>query len=297
MDGTNAPARQALASAPDASDEAACIAPISGKTISRSESGRVASSSGRIGGESGGASGDRPRATRLTAASRSPSTASRALISPSANPSTTRAGSLRIGGHRQEVGERGCRVPIDVAIGAGLVAPGVSPEGARPDGDDGSGGDRRLLPGRRDDGCPVVSRAQLAQAVIVRRILVDTRLQPGQLATDEIELQVVPRAGAPRGAEIDLTPRWTPPALEQTVRAETEPGHRVQIRHRAGGLELTRGRQSIERGEIRCREVSRQRYRLQRGVDLVGERLDSRVLLAHGLDTMGGSPIRISASA
>ena len=44
-------------------------------------------------GEAGGASGDRPRATRLTAASRSPSTSSRALISSSANPSTTRAGS------------------------------------------------------------------------------------------------------------------------------------------------------------------------------------------------------------
>src|ERR687898_2938281 len=49
----------------------------------------------------------------------------------------------RIAGYRQEVGERGRRVPIDVAIGAGLVAPGVSPEGARSDRDEGSGYNRR----------------------------------------------------------------------------------------------------------------------------------------------------------
>src|SRR5215213_5619064 len=196
-------------------------------------------------------------------------------------------GKSRIGGHRQLVGERGRRVPIDVAIRAGLVAPGVTPEGARPDGDDGSGGDRRLLAGRRDDGRPVVSRAELAQAVIVRRILIDTRLQPRHFATDEVELQVVLRAGATGGPELELTPGRTPPALEQAIGPQTESGHRVQIRHGAGDLELTGGRYRIERGEIRYGEGSWQGYRLQRLVDLVRDWLDGGVLLANGLDEMG----------
>ena len=154
-----------------------------------------------------------------------------------------------------------------MAIGAGLVAPGVAPEGARPDGDHGCGGSCRLLPGRRDDGRPVVSGAQLTQAVIVR-VLVDTRFQSRQLAADEIKLQVVSRTGATGGAKLDLTAGRTPPALEQTIRAKTEPGHHVQVGDRAGDLELAGGRDRIERGEVRCGEVSWQWDRRERGVDL-----------------------------
>src|SRR5215211_7126841 len=196
-------------------------------------------------------------------------------------------GKSRIGGYRQKVGERGPRVPVDVAIGAGLIAPGVAPEGARPDGDDGSGGNRRLLPGRRDDGRPVVSGAELAQAVIVRRVLIDTCLQPRHLAANEIELQVVSRTGATGGAELDLTPGRTSPALEHAVRAETEPGDAVHVWNSAGDLDFAGGCYRVERGEVRCGEVSREWYRRERRVDLVREWLDSGVLLAHGLDTMG----------
>src|SRR5215217_7411561 len=196
-------------------------------------------------------------------------------------------GKSRIGGYRQQVGERGRRIPVDVAIGAGLVAPGVAPEGARPDRDEGSGSDRRLPPGCRDDGCPIVSRAQPAQAVIVCRVLIDARLQPGQLTADEIELEVIPRAGCAGGAELELTPGRTPPALEQAVRAETEPGNRVQVRDRARRLELASGRYGIERGKVRCGEFSWQWYRVERRVDLVRQRLDGGVLLAYGPDKIG----------
>src|SRR5215207_8366897 len=98
---------------------------------------------------------------------------------------------------------------------------------------------------------------------------------------------MVSRAGATGGAELDLAPGRTPPALQQAVRAETEPGDGAQVRDRAGDLKLAGGRYGIERGEVRCGEVSWQRNRLERRVDLVRERLDSRVLLAHGRDTMG----------
>jgi hypothetical protein len=86
--------------------------------------------------------------------------------------------------------------------------------------------------------------------VIVRRVLIDSRRQAWQLAADQIQLQVVPRTRAARGTKLDLTPGRASPALEHTIRAKAEPGHRAQIRDRLRNLELARSRQGIKRGQV-----------------------------------------------
>jgi len=46
------------------------------------------------------------------------------------------------------------------------------------------------------DRAAQVARAQLAQAVVVRGVVIDARGQVRQVAAREVELEVVPRSGA-----------------------------------------------------------------------------------------------------
>ena len=70
----------------------------------------------------------------------------------------------RIGGNGEQVGQHRPGIPVDVAIRTCLIAPGVAPEGTRPDRDHRGCGDLGLLARCPHHGSPIVSGAELAQA-------------------------------------------------------------------------------------------------------------------------------------
>ena len=144
-----------------------------------------------------------PIAQMATAASRSPSTPSSALTASSAKPSTRRVGRLQRRGHAEDVGQRGAGVPEGVAIGSGSVAEGVPPEGAGHDQRDRRLRKARLTAACGDERGAHIARAQLAQTVVLRGVVVDARGQVGEIAAHEVELEVVARARRARGAKFD----------------------------------------------------------------------------------------------
>ena len=81
-------------------------------------------------------------------------------------------------------------------------------------------GDGRLAGRRAEEGGPVIAGAQPAQGEVVRPEVIETSRQPGEVAADEVEFDVIEGAGAGRGAKVDI------PALALAVagdpRAEME---------------------------------------------------------------------------
>ena len=203
-------------------------------------------------------------------------------------------GQIDGGGCCEEVGEQRAVVPEAVAVGARLVLPGVAPERARASDDDGGGGHRRLARRRRHHGRPVVAGAQAAQREVVRPEVVDARLEVGERPRDQVEVDVIERAGAGGGAEVDLAARVGLAA--EHARREVE---EARERGPPEGRAVAGSRAPIgERGERRARrggEVLRQRDRLQVRVDLERPRhdrpLEAMARAVHALDRVLGAVV------
>src|ERR687885_663856 len=122
-----------------------------------------------------------------------------------------------------------------MSVGAGAVTPGVAPEGAGHDQRDRRLSEARLTAAGRDEDTAQVTRAQLAQTVVLGGVVVDARRQIGQIAAHEVQLEVVARARRARGAKLDdsLPDARDVPAVEQAVRQASYLSQHRAIGHRS----------------------------------------------------------------
>ena len=203
---------------------------IAWKVTSADDSRLVGRSSRPDVGAGGGSAAVWPSATSATVDSRMPSMSSSALTSASAYPNTSVGRDLRRRRDREDVRERRAGVPVGVPVGALAVAPRVAPERARHGQHDGCGGDRRLVPGRVDERGAEVAPAQPAQAVVDRGVVVDAGGEVGEIGADEVQLEVVLRAGAAgRAVVVHTAVGRGPGAVERTVGQQTEPAEQRPV--------------------------------------------------------------------
>src|SRR5580692_2344882 len=94
-----------------------------------------------------------------------------------------------------------------MTIRAGLILPRVAPIRASTNDAQCRVSDRGFTRGSCNQGSAVITGAKLAQSKLSGRKVIDTSLQVGQLATDQIELNLVKRSRACRRAKIELAPR------------------------------------------------------------------------------------------
>jgi hypothetical protein len=92
-------------------------------------------------------------------------------------------------------------IPEGMAVLAGLILDGVSTYDVRSDQDCGSLLNRRFAPAGFHHQLAVVSMAQLADGGPLGIKMVDTGFQPGEVTTDQIEIDVIEGTGARRRAE------------------------------------------------------------------------------------------------
>src|SRR5260370_13087045 len=94
-----------------------------------------------------------------------------------------------------------------MAVGAGLILPGIAPVGASADDGERRVSDGRFAAGGLDQYAAIVSGTQLAQAKLGGSEVVDAGLKLGEVAAAEVELDLVERSGAGGDAKIDLAAR------------------------------------------------------------------------------------------
>ena len=195
-----------------------CMSVRAWNVTSAEESRVVARSSLPTCGAGGAPAPAWPNATSATVDSRVPSTSSSALTSGSANPNTSAGRDPRRRRDGENVRERGACVPEGVPVGAFPVAPCVAPERARHRQHDGCGGDCRFLPGRLDERGAEVACAYPAQGVVDGAVVVDACREVGEVGADEIQLEVVERAGAAcRAVVVHAAIRRGPRAIERPL--------------------------------------------------------------------------------
>ena len=170
---------------------------------------------------------------------------------------------LLVGGVGEEIGEEGTGVPIDVAVGTLLVAPGVSPEGAGADRDHRGRGDGRFVASGLHNECAVIASSETTETVIVCSVVVDAGFEVREVGADEIEFEVEAGAGAAGGAEFDLAAPRARPALEQPIRPETEPGQTREVGDRVLPGEVAGGRDGVDGRERRRERFARERNRIE----------------------------------
>src|SRR4029077_15874979 len=105
-------------------------------------------------------------------------------------------GQAQGGGDGQPVREPRGVVPAKMAIGAGLILPGIAPVGAGADDGEGRVSDGRFAAGGLDQDAAIVSGAQMAQAKLGGSEVIDAGLKVDEVAADEVELDLVERSGA-----------------------------------------------------------------------------------------------------
>ena len=169
------------------------------------------------------------------------------------------------------------RVPEAVTVGPSLVLPGVAPVGRRRHENGGRPRDRRLPSGRLDQHRPAVRRAQPSQREVLRAEVVDAGLQPGELAADQVEIDVVERARVRGRAEVHL-PAGVALLLRDARGEEEDPRQGGEIGSLRGllvGACLLLGdpRERLQRRDLERGVFGGQRKRLERRIDLEGERL------------------------
>ncbi len=107
-------------------------------------------------------------------------------------------------GHGQQIAQESAVIPTEMTIGASLVFPSVAPVGA------GANDRRRGMEYRcfsasgLGQNSAIIAGSQFAQGKIRGRKVVDAGFQTGKIATNYIELDLIERAGACCGAEVDL---------------------------------------------------------------------------------------------
>ena len=122
-------------------------------------------------------------------------------------PADYLGGQAQGGGDGQQVGQQSAVVPAKMAIGAGLILPGIAPVGGGADDGERRVSDGRFAAGGLDQDAAIVSGAQLAQAEFGGSEVVDAGQKVGEVATNEVELNLVERPGAGGRAKIDFAAR------------------------------------------------------------------------------------------
>src|ERR1700693_5923390 len=120
-----------------------------------------------------------------------------------------------------------------MAIGAGLILPGIAPVGAGANDGQRRVSDSRFAAGGLDEDAAIVSGAQLAQSELGRGEVIDAGSKIGDfatnVATDQVELNLIERSGAGGRAEIDFAARIF--SLPGDARGKVqELGYGLQIR-------------------------------------------------------------------
>ncbi len=111
-------------------------------------------------------------------------------------------GQTQGGGDGEQVGEERPVVPAEMAVGAGLIFPGVAPVGAGANDGEWRVCDRRFPAGGFDEDAPIVSRAQPAQAELGRSKVIDAGRQVRKVAANQIQLDFVERSRASCRAKV-----------------------------------------------------------------------------------------------
>src|SRR6202030_2320168 len=120
-------------------------------------------------------------------------------------------------------------VPAKMAVGAGLIFPGVAPVGASANDSERGVGDGRFAAGGFEEYAAIISGAQFAEAEFCRGEMIGTGIEAGQVAANEIELDFVERSGAAERAKVDFAASIV--SLAGDAGGEIEKlGHRLQIR-------------------------------------------------------------------
>ncbi len=107
----------------------------------------------------------------------------------------------------QRVRQDRAAVPEGVAVGTCLVLNRVSPEYIRKDQNDRGSLYGRLIPAGLKQVAAVISLAQSGQRVGLWFVVIQPRWQTGKVSTCQVNLDVIQRAGAGRGAKVKLSPR------------------------------------------------------------------------------------------
>src|SRR5260370_12753045 len=107
-------------------------------------------------------------------------------------------------GDGEQIAQEGAVIPTEMPVGANLIFPSVAP--VRAGAKDGNRGMkyRCFSASGLAQNSAIIAGAQFAQGKIRGRKLVDAGFQPGNIATNYIELDLVECAGACCGAEVDL---------------------------------------------------------------------------------------------
>src|SRR5207244_2432793 len=108
---------------------------------------------------------------------------------------------------REKIGQHSAVVPAEMAIGARLIFPSIAPVDA------GAGDNYRrvsnggLIRGRFNWHSAIICNAQPAQTELRRSKVIETGLEIRQVTANQIQLDFVKRAGAGRGAKVNLATR------------------------------------------------------------------------------------------
>jgi hypothetical protein len=168
------------------------------------------------------------------------------------------------------------RVPEAMPVGSRLVLPGVAPvrRGARDDHR--CAGQIGISPRRLDEDRAIVALAQSAQREVVRVEVIHPGGQTRELARDEVEVDVMERAGVRVGAEQDLSSRIALP-LRDPRRQIEDAGQRGEVWSPLAVATRRRGghgwRDRLERWTVVAWKALRKWDRLQVSVDLERQRL------------------------
>ena len=175
------------------------------------------------------------------------------------------------GGDGQLVREESAVVPAEMAIAAGLILPGVAPVDAGANDGEWRVGDGGFAGGGFDEDATIVSGAQSAQAELGGGEVIDAGIEVSEGTANEIELDLVERAGAGGGAKVEFTARIFSLAGDAGGEVE-ELGHRLQIR-RGIGVGRDASRHGREGGDAGLAQFGGQAQEFERGINLERQRL------------------------
>ncbi len=108
------------------------------------------------------------------------------------------------GGDGEQVGEESAIVPPEMTVRAGLILPGIAPISAGANDDQRGVGDGGLAAGRFEQDAAIISGAQPPQAELGGGKVIDAGFEVGEAAANQVELDLVERAGAGSRAKVDL---------------------------------------------------------------------------------------------
>src|SRR5271157_5287200 len=120
-----------------------------------------------------------------------------------------------------------------MAVGSRLILPGIAPVGAGANDSQRRVGDGGFTAGGLEQDTAIVSGAQPAQSELGRGEVIDASLKIGEVAANQVELDLVERSRASRGAKIDFAARIFSLPGDACGKVQ-ELGHCLEIRRGIG---------------------------------------------------------------